>query len=134
MHRPLLPRNELLLLGAHERMDDPFQLGQPLGCRNKPQRKLGPVDDPALGDARKGRFDRSHRFAAIEHMHHFVGIVHRHAEFPEHARSSRFSHSDGAGKPDDDHACLSISLMMICLSVSSTTGLSPNHFSNPGTA
>ena len=67
------------------------------------RRELAAIDLAVLRGARKRRFDRGHRLALVEPMHHRIGIVHRHAGLGEEARGGRFSHADRAGEAEHEH-------------------------------
>ena len=69
--------------------------------------KTRAIDRAVDGHARKCRFDRRDRRAAIEAVHGGVRIVNRHAAAREHFRGRALARGDRSGEADDAHVSVS---------------------------
>ena len=122
-------------LGAHERMHDRLEFLQPAGLAYHLLGQRLAIDDAVRDGARKGLGDERRGGAAVERVHGGVGVVHRHAERPEHARRHRLSHADRAGEAEDEgHRPLTMSASIKARSAGVTFGVTPNQRPKPGTA
>lgn len=100
---PGVTSDESLRFATYPRMQDRLQAPQGGGISKHPGAELAPVDAACDDDTRKGGIDRRHCSAAAGHqaMHGRVGVVHRHAEAPQHIRRRRLAHTDRAGQAQD---------------------------------
>ena len=131
--RLLLPQ-ELDLCLDHERMDDGFQLLQPLARARDALREQRAVDLPRPRDPWEGRLDGGDRLTLVKAMHLRIGVEDRDPPACEMRGRRRLPHPHGPGEADDQHHG---PLKLAAISARNsgvTAGRTPNQRSNPGTA
>lgn len=95
---------------ADQRMEDSFEPTERRWIAKDTRPQGGPIDGTVFHDTRERCLDRRHGRAARaqQRVDLDVGIMDRHAQPPECGGGRRLAHRDGAGKPQNHHARMTL--------------------------